>query len=115
MACVARKPFANVVTQISAFNAALIEFGCYFVSRPRPNATTPLLCISYQDASKNLANAIEALTLLDQGNRMVERCRHYLQTLNTVITAIGESYPSLRRFDQILASKAEKEADYHAL
>lgn len=83
------------------FNAALIDFGCYFVTRPRPNAPTTTsssgICISHQDATKNLSDAIEALTLLDPGNRMVERCRYYLQTLSTVISAIGKN--NFRHYD----------------
>lgn len=73
-----------------AFNAALISFGCYFVSRPRPDVITPSVSIGLQEASDTLGQAIEALTLLDQGNRMVGRCRHYLQTLSTVLNASGK-------------------------
>ena len=74
---------------LKAFNAALINFGCYFVSRPRPGVTTPSVSISTYEVTKTLGEAIEALSLLDRGNRMVERCRHYLQTLSTVLNALG--------------------------
>ena len=79
-------------TTYYTFNAALILFGCYFVSIPRPGLLTPALNISNNEIAESLRKAISALELLNPGNSMVARCGHYLETLSTVLIMIGKWY-----------------------
>ena len=84
-------------TNYYVFQAALISFGCYFVSIPRPGILTPALNISNDEIAETLRKAVSALERLNSDNEMVARCRHYLVTLNTVVMMIANNsgLPSL--------------------
>lgn len=69
------------------FNAALVLFGCLLVCRTA-NRTALATLPTKESAKTSLENAVEALGVLDHGNRMVERCRHYLKQLISVLDSL---------------------------
>jgi len=86
-----RSPIYNLVTCTHdglAFNAALVLFGCLLVCRTA-NRTALATLPTKESAKTSLENAVEALGVLDHGNRMVERCCHYLKQLISVLDSLG--------------------------
>ena len=86
-----RFPIYNLVTCTHnglAFNAALVLFSCLLVCRTA-NRTALATLPTKESAKTSLKNAVEALGVLDHGNRMVERCRHYLKQLISVLDSLG--------------------------
>ena len=86
-----RYPTYNLVTCTHdglAFNAALVLFGCLLVCRTA-NRTALATLPTKESAKTSLENAVEALGVLDHGNHMVERCRHYLKQLISVLDSLG--------------------------
>ncbi|KIX09394.1 uncharacterized protein Z518_00473 [Rhinocladiella mackenziei CBS 650.93] len=69
------------------FNAALVVFGSFLVSRSQNVASDQFFIITADEAMEHLTRSLRALELLDRGNHMVERCRHYLHLLFTVLKA----------------------------
>ncbi|RFU24957.1 hypothetical protein B7463_g11376, partial [Scytalidium lignicola] len=75
-----------------AFNAALVLVMCILIFIDQNTANSPsnaLLPDSTQDIIVHLGMAIEALRELDDDNRMVARCRDYLEQLVQVVQALA--------------------------
>jgi hypothetical protein len=53
------------------------------------------LSISLDVTSKPLQTAVDALMLLDNGNRMVERCAAFLGRLGRLLSSLSKSCPIL--------------------
>jgi hypothetical protein len=70
---------------IIAFNAALVLVGCILVSLDQNTADVH----STQDLIQHLRMSVEALWDLDRDNRMVARCREYLDQLVHVVYTLG--------------------------
>ena len=70
---------------MSAFNAALVLVTCVLVSLENNSPDSH----SIQDLFQHLRMAIEALWDLDRENRMIARCREYLDQLVQVVHALG--------------------------
>ena len=82
----------DVPDKMKAFNAALVIFGCLFISQSANNLISSDLIPN--DAAKSaLGKAINALDLLDGNNHLVERCRHYLQQLDYVLRS-SSTFPA---------------------
>lgn len=71
-----------------AFNAALVLVGCILVSLDQ----NTIEMSSTQDLMQHLQMAVEALWDLDSDNRMVARCREYLDQLVQVVYAISKMF-----------------------
>ncbi|KAJ5403234.1 hypothetical protein N7509_003105, partial [Penicillium cosmopolitanum] len=80
------------------FNAALAIIGAVWVYRDESLSTTSM-ATQAKEAEKYPGLAAEALSKLDDGNRLVDRCRYYLQQFNTVLNRISTGryppFPSL--------------------
>jgi hypothetical protein len=73
-----------------AFNAALVIIGAVWVYRDESLSTTSMTAQA-KEAEKYPGLAAEALSKLDDGNRLVDRCRHYLEQFNAVLASSGKS------------------------
>lgn len=79
-----------------AFNAALAIIGAVWVYRDESLSTTSM-ATQAKEAEKYPGLAAEALSKLDDGNRLVDRCRYYLQQFNTVLVSSGKSELDMKR------------------
>ncbi|CAI7629374.1 unnamed protein product [Penicillium pancosmium] len=68
------------------FNAALVIIGAVWVYRDKSLSTTPITAQA-KEAEKYPGLAAEALSKLDDGNRLVDRCRYYLEQFNAVLVS----------------------------
>lgn len=78
---------------ILAFNAALVVGACILIQVEQKGlAGRPSIHLSEstEDMSEHLGMSIEALKELDKDNRMVERCRDYLEQFVQIVRSLGE-------------------------
>ena len=74
-----------------AFNAALIIFATLLI-RQDPERNNLASEYSNQALTACLGSAIDALKLLDKGNRMVEKCTHHLQYFSQALLTLGMEF-----------------------
>lgn len=76
---------------ILAFNAAVVLIGAVWVYRD-----TSLCSASMTAQTKKVqqypARAVMALSKLDDGNRLIDRCRYYLEQFNKILVDPGKSF-----------------------
>lgn len=80
----------NLLTFLLAFNAALVIIGVIWVYRDESLSTTSITAQA-KKAEAYPGLAAEALSKLDDGNRLVDRCRYYLEQFNQVLVSSGKS------------------------
>lgn len=73
----------------SAFNAAFVILGLFWVCRNEA-VTGQSMAALIDRAQSYPCRAIAALLKLDGGNRMVDRCRVYLEQFSSALDARGE-------------------------
>lgn len=75
-----------------AFNAAVVLIGAVWVYRD-----TSLCSASMTAQAKKVqqypSRAVMALSKLDDGNRLIDRCRYYLEQFNNILVDPGKSIP----------------------
>jgi len=72
------------------FNAALVIFASLLVCQ-NFSVVGPFLPTSIDVSRRSLDKAVDALQLLDNGNRMVEKCRTYLRQLGFVLDMLSSN------------------------
>lgn len=76
----------------TVFNAALVMSACVLIKqRVDFNGSVLSLPDTLDISGRPLHAAVDALLLLDTGNRMVEKCAAFLNRLSQVLSSIGES------------------------
>ncbi len=81
--------------QFTAFNAALVLGACVLVQvdqKASSNDAGTSFPESTEDMTLHLGMAIEALRHLDLDNRMVARCRDYLEQFVQVVQSLGKEF-----------------------
>lgn len=79
---------------VLAFNAALVILGALWVCRGDDSdeaSVPPDMDKLVEKASGYPQRAVAALLNLDSGNKMVDRCRYYLEHFNNALNPVGES------------------------
>ena len=84
----------------SAFNAAFVILGLFWVCRNEV-VTGQSMAALVDRAQSYPGRAIAALLKLDGGNRMVDRCRVYLEQFSSALDARGE-YTFIHSFSSSL-------------
>ena len=72
------------------FNAALTIFASLLVIH-NTDGVAPTISLTPQALKASFEDAVQALKLLDTGNRMVERCARYLGQLAEVLVSLSKS------------------------
>jgi hypothetical protein len=73
----------------SAFNAALVVFGCFLIGRSEAKIHSDFANVTATDTTALLNKAIAATENVDKGNHIVDRCTHYLRLLVNVARIMG--------------------------
>lgn len=74
-----------------AFNAAVVLVGAIWVYRDTTLSSTPMTAQAKR-VQQYPARAVLALSKLDDGNRLIDRCRYYLEQVNKVLVDPGMSF-----------------------
>ncbi|KAJ5373434.1 hypothetical protein N7517_005440 [Penicillium concentricum] len=84
------------------FNAALVLIGVSWVYRDSSLTNSPMTDQASK-ARQYPGRAVAALSRLDEGNRLIDRCRYYLEQFSKVLNDSGQSpFPRLRVTEIIL-------------
>lgn len=82
----------SILTNTKAFNGALVIFSALLIKHVSARGTIRPLPYPPTDLSKNfLRQAIDTLTLLDNDNRMVEKCAKYISKLYNILEQLEAS------------------------
>lgn len=79
-----------------AFNAALVLIGVVWVYRDTSLTSSPMTDQASK-AGQYPSLAVAALSKLDEGNRLIDRCRYYLEHFSKVLNDPGQSLSRLFR------------------
>lgn len=86
-------PFPPIVIRftntISAFNAALVILGAVWVYRDTTLTGSSMLNEA-RELKEYPSRAVAALSKLDNGNRLIDRCRSFLEHFNNVLADPGK-------------------------
>lgn len=77
------------IEQFLAFNAALVISGTIWVNRDR-SVTGSSMTEQATRAKQYPSRAVTALSKLDDGNRLIDRCRAYLERFNEALNSPGQ-------------------------
>jgi len=87
------------------FNAALVVFACILVNEKVGSANLSLPESLYVSA-RPLQAAVDALMLLDNGNRMVEKCAAFLDRMGHVLSSLTLNSSILQSYQPMLPANA---------
>lgn len=74
--------------KLLAFNAAVVLIGAIWVYRDTTLSSTPMTAQA-KKVQQYPGRAVMALFKLDDGNRLIDRCRYYLEQFNKILVDPG--------------------------